>query len=279
MKTVTLICEGCGISFERSEKKYKESQKRGTRIMCTLECYRSHRKSFKKKPKIKINCEQCGCEFEKFESQLKLTNHHFCNEKCNQEWKKGKHVVDRIEVKCGTCGNKILKTPGEINWCNKINKNNKIFCSKKCWYNTKKKFTFIKKIIKRKKLKLLTNAKRSKLELYIEKKILDEFPLSGVSFTKLIKGHSIDIFFDKFKLAIEINGIIHHKPIYGLKKLQYVQNRDKEKLKICNDLNISLHIINVLETAEREQIMNKYWQQTRQIIVNAYSLYYGINIQ
>ena len=58
-------------------------------------------------------------------------------------------------------------------------------------------------------------------------------------------GSELDIYFPSLNLAIELNGIFHYEPIYGVDKLNKVQENDKSKTKICHDLKIDLCIIDV----------------------------------
>jgi hypothetical protein len=67
---------------------------------------------------------------------------------------------------------------------------------------------------------------------------------------ELLDGYEVDISIPELKLAIEWNGIVHFKPIYGKQKLQKIQSRDAEKLKIANDKNINLIVIPDLVSKE-----------------------------
>ena len=42
-----------------------------------------------------------------------------------------------------------------------------------------------------------------------------------------------------------MNGIFHYEPIYGINKLNQIQENDKSKTKLCHDLKIDLCIIDV----------------------------------
>ena len=53
----------------------------------------------------------------------------------------------------------------------------------------------------------------------------------------------VDISIPELKLAIEWNGIVHFKPIYGESKLANIQANDKEKLLIAQNQNINLIVI------------------------------------
>lgn len=60
---------------------------------------------------------------------------------------------------------------------------------------------------------------------------------------KTLDGLEIDIFIPKLQLAIEWNGIVHFKPIFGEEKLLAVQEKDRQKLQLANEKNIRLIVI------------------------------------
>lgn len=59
----------------------------------------------------------------------------------------------------------------------------------------------------------------------------------------MLDGLEADIAIPELKLAIEWNGIVHFKPIYGRSKLARIRQKDAEKQKIANDKDINLIII------------------------------------
>ena len=90
---------------------------------------------------------------------------------------------------------------------------------------------------------------RSALELWLEKALLAFFPSLTFVFndrTRLIRGLEIDIYLPDVKLGFDIDGILHHKPIYGELTLQKTQERDFAKLADSLTKGITLHKIPVL---------------------------------
>lgn len=86
--------------------------------------------------------------------------------------------------------------------------------------------------------------RRSKLEVYIENKIKEDFPyLNCLYNNKEIIKSELDFYFPDLKLAIELNGIFHYEPIFGDKKFNKIQENDKNKFQKCIELGISLCII------------------------------------
>ena len=126
------------------------------------------------------------------------------------------------EVICSQCNTKFFKRIGQI----KTTNNN--FCSKSCsaLYNNKNK-TYGFRV--------------SKLELYLQTN------LKGYNFTysdrKICDGLELDIYIDELKIAFEINGIFHYKPIFGVEKLTIITDRDERKQKKCIEKNIILYVI------------------------------------
>lgn len=66
----------------------------------------------------------------------------------------------------------------------------------------------------------------------------------------MLNGYEADIGIPELNLAIEWNGIVHYKPIYGQPKLNKIQQRDAEKQKIATSKNIELIIIPDLVSKE-----------------------------
>ena len=59
----------------------------------------------------------------------------------------------------------------------------------------------------------------------------------------LLDGLEVDIAIPSLNLAIEWNGIVHYKPIYGEKKLAQIKVKDAEKQKIAEEKLIDLIVI------------------------------------
>jgi hypothetical protein len=59
----------------------------------------------------------------------------------------------------------------------------------------------------------------------------------------MLNGLEVDIAIPELKLAIEWNGIIHFKPIYGQQSLDKINAKDQEKLEIASNKDINLIVI------------------------------------
>jgi len=53
-------------------------------------------------------------------------------------------------------------------------------------------------------------------------------------------GSELDIYVPDLKLAIEIQGIFHYQPVFGIKKFENIQRNDVEKRKKCEEFGIKL---------------------------------------
>jgi hypothetical protein len=62
---------------------------------------------------------------------------------------------------------------------------------------------------------------RSKLEIYLEQELIKLYSTLEIHFCRSDTiGSELDIYIPSLKLAFEINGIFHYKPIFGEDKLK-----------------------------------------------------------
>lgn len=270
---IDLICENENCTreerkFQKTLGKYNLAVKRGSRLFCSRACFYAGRQPFKVSPKTKINCDYCGEEFEKFQSQIKLTKNHFCKEECSAKYLTGKRVVEYIEVECDFCKKKFSKRPSCFRYFKSIGVKN-FYCSRLCKQDDFRKFlkdkTFKLNFIK----KFCFNRKhRSKIEAYVESQIKDEFPNLSVKYNESIEGYSLDIYICELELAIEINGPVHYLPIYGFKHLIYIKYRDAQRALMCKNNKIKLEIVKVLKDTRIIKHRNQCWNSVRTIILS-----------
>lgn len=155
--------------------------------------------------------------------------------------------VPPITVICLHCGKEFKKNVGDI----KKYPNN--FCSQShaASYNNTHK---------------TKGNRRSKLEIWLEKELTDLYPqLNIVYCDKETINSELDIYIPSLHLAFELNGIFHYEPIYGLKKLNQIQNNDNRKFAACLEKNISLCII---DSSKQERFTEKSSKQFLDIISN-----------
>lgn len=173
---------------------------------------------------ISKQCKKCG----KFYSLNKniTKSRKFCTLSCFYAFSN-----KRVVKKCATCKKQVSKTSFEIKRAKKRNYKN-FFCNSSCaaiFNNKNKKYGF----------------RRSKLEKFVYEKIKKEYPEIKLDKpNSIINGFEIDLYFPKYHFGIEINGILHRKPIYGLEKLNKIKARDKNKKLMCLQNKIKLFVVN-----------------------------------
>ena len=168
--------------------------------------------------KGKMNFTRLGCKYNDLVLEIGLIPSHPLN--LNNK---------SIEYMCKICGKIRRVTFADVN----KSKSGNHFCSKSCaatFNNRNKSF----------------GTRRSKFELIYEKYLLNKYPAFTFLFNsnKTI-GAELDIYIENLKIAIEIDGIFHHKPIYGIDKFERIKANDKRKDQLCIDNNIQLIRIDI----------------------------------
>lgn len=220
--------------------------------------YKSHPEilsSFKSRDKIPLICEQCNKIFYRPKNKIQagILNYKTCccSLTCSRLLHHKLLGKSSIVVDCKNCGKNFKKTTSAI----KKTKNN--FCCQSCAaiYNNKNKNTGIK---------------RSKLELWVETNLTKLYPTLKILYNnKSAINSELDIYIPSLKLAFELNGIVHYKPIYGNDKFSQIIKNDNEKIKQCIMTNISLHIIDTSsQKCVNESTSTKFLQIITNIINN-----------
>ena len=197
--------------------------------------------SFKKRDKINLKCPGCNNIFSRIVRNINhptktITKMYCCSSICMSiasGW--------IVEVECKQCLSKVIKRSGEI----KKYSNN--FCSRSCsatYSNTHK----------------TTGTRRSKLEVWLEKKLTEKYGESFFDFNqKTAINSELDIYSPSLKLAFELNGIFHYEPIYSEEKLKQIQNNDGRKFQACIENGIELCIIDTSKQGYfKESTSQKY---------------------
>lgn len=169
---------------------------------------------------------------------------NYCSRQCY-----GKAQQNKIEVSCAHCEAKIFRISS---W---LKKSARAFCSQSCAtsYNN---------------LHKTTGNRRSKLEVWLEKKLAYEYPTQQILYCdKTAINAELDIYFPNLKLAFELNGIYHYEPIHGQPKLDQVQSNDHRKYQACLEHGIELVIMDVSQLKYfKEQNCQKYLDIIKNII-------------
>lgn len=204
-------------------------------------------KSFDKLPCQCYSCNETFFQSKKLILQ-ELTHKRgrikFCSQKCYKNSK-----LEKIQVICTNCKSNFTKKLCE----SKKSKSGNQFCSKSCaaTYNNKHK---------------THGNRRSKLEKWLEEQLTIQYPNLDIKFNqKEVIGSELDIYIPSLNIAFELNGIFHYEPIYGVNKLQQIQNNDIYKSKACHDTKLDLCII---DTSQQKYVKPSTSQKYLDIITN-----------
>jgi len=219
------------------------------------------------KDEFELECKQCHSIFRKtkkkiidaaiiISSDLKKNSHRdnyllFCSRKCHSI---GMELA--FETNCKVCNTYIFRPTSQSKNKSVENINNETyFCSQSCsaTFNNKNKSH---------------GTRRSKLEVWIEKRLTELYPDLEIDFNKKDAINSeLDIYIPSIKLAFELNGIFHYEPIYGDTKLNQIRNNDQNKFESCISKGISLCIIDCSKlTYFKESNAKKYLEIIQNII-------------
>jgi hypothetical protein len=185
-------------------------------------------------------CPTCSKQFDNEKSLSQHAHHHkddYFNpsiERLKNHSKALQEEYEKNPLKCKQCESPInykkaiekrstMKRPNS--------KSANVFCNRSCaatYNNTHKTH----------------GCSRSKLEFYLEEKLIEAYPMLEFHFNKVDAIFSeLDIYIPTLKLAFELNGIYHYEPIYGTDKLNKIQNNDRRKFQACLEQGIELCII------------------------------------
>ena len=199
------------------------------------------------------NCDNCDilCKKPKqyyYVAKKRNQTLFFCSQQCKSNYYHNISKKNLLQDNCGYCDKSITISPSE----KRKSISGKSFCSQSCAasYNNK---------LKRK-------SRRSKIEKKFYNLLVKEFPQLKIlaNDKTMLDGLEVDIAIPSLKLAIEWNGIVHFKPIYGKTKLNKIQNKDSEKLKIASNKNINLIVITDL--VSNDKILKKAFNNVKKII-------------
>jgi DNA-binding XRE family transcriptional regulator len=203
--------------------------------------------SFKDNEMITFKCPGCNELFKRKRRNMKNparvpTKLYCCSPKCMSLT-----LGSIVQVICKQCNSEFTKRSSQIS------KTPNNFCSKSCaaTYNNTHK---------------TTGTKRSKLEVWLEKKLTEKYGELFFDFNKKTAINSeLDIYSPSLKLAFELNGIFHYEPIYSEEKLKQIQNNDGRKFQACIENGIELCII---DTSKQSYFKESTSQKYLDIICN-----------
>ena len=237
-------CSFCGKKLYRP-KGLRDSNKTGM-FYCGLEC----RKAYTEKKNI-VKCVICSNDFRKAAADIRRYPVHCCSIKC-----RSKYNNKRIRLVCPAC-KKILYKPPSL-----VNGKKNVFCSVKChdiYYTTKQlipcakcgKYVYKHQCYIKKNRELFCSVQCSAKFYYKESFVETEFEKLiqkiGIKYERndriVVGPLELDFWFPSIKFAVEVNGCLHYKPIYGDKALAERRERDRRKRKMCKQLGIKLRTV------------------------------------
>lgn len=192
-----------------------------------------------------VHCITCNKTFTKQSYEVQRTsNMNFCSRKCNHTFRKTSEIIA-----CVHCGQtRSIKLSQKVR-----SKSGNFFCSRSCAvsYNNK-----LKRI-----------GRRSKCEMILCSLIEESFPNIHIipNDKTMLSGVEVDIAIPEINLAIEWNGIVHYRPIYGEAKLQNIQARDATKLKLAAEQNV--HLVVIPDLISTDKAVKAAFKELKPIIV------------
>jgi hypothetical protein len=200
---------------------------------------------------VNLTCDFCHMSFNRKLKDIGLNKtknykSNYCSSKCGWAAK-----INGKTVSCLQCNISFQKLPSQIS------KSPNHFCSQSCaaiYRNAHKTH----------------GTRRSKLEVFLEAKLRETYPdLKLLCNDKTAINSELDFYFPDLQLAIELNGILHFEPIYGISKLAQIQSNDNKKSFLCYQKQINLAIIDS-STCKKltKSAKEKYWQIVK-ILVDA----------
>jgi hypothetical protein len=206
----------------------------------------------KSRDKVSLRCLECQQLFNKPKNKVQAYiknypniddyDYRFCSPEC-----RGLFRGDLIKTNCKHCGKKLIRQ------ISTLKKNKFSFCSQRC----SGKYSALHR---------KTGTRRAKLEKWLETHLNILYPTLNIIYndTSAIQAE-LDIYFPSLNLAIELNGIFHYEPIYGLEKLSKTQIRDKQKILTCAHYGIELCVI---DTTKHRYFKEKHCKPYLDIITN-----------
>lgn len=196
-------------------------------------------------------CMHCNKEFEVSSCKKskaiyeykKYNKRYFCCMECRLA---ARGQQKRVEVECTNCGKVFVPTSSKKKRCSENR-----FCCQSCatTYNNRNK---------------THGNRRSQLEDYLENVLKNEFSHLEMLFNdKSTIGSELDIYIPSLKLAFEINGIFHYKPIYGEDKFNKTVENDELKKHNCEKNGIELVVI---DTTKQKKFSEESSQKFLKII-------------
>jgi len=208
-------------------------------------------KKAKSKDLLSCECYQCSKSFvmTKHKVQMAINPNAtfkgmYCSKECQDQ-----ALNTPITTNCKNCNKELVTVKSKL----AKSKSGNLFCDKSCSasYNNKNK---------------TKGNRRSKLEIWLEEQLTKLYPTLPIDFNKKSAiGSELDIYIPSLNVAFELNGLFHYEPIFGVDKLNQIQENDKNKFQKCFENKIDLCII---DTSKQIYVKPSTSQKYLDIIMN-----------
>lgn len=82
-----------------------------------------------KAEKVKLKCDNCGKDIERYATQLEISTYYYCSRECMHEHRR-KMTAEKYTLKCDFCGKKYVTTKSQFRTNRRYH-----FCSIECRRN------------------------------------------------------------------------------------------------------------------------------------------------
>ena len=238
-------CSACGTAIKRY-KTERESNISGV-YYCSNECRSDHGNRY-----TEVACVVCQKMFDKATADLERYPTHCCSIEC-----RAKNNDKRIDVPCTECGITVSRPPSLRDtrkvfcseFCHNKNQDTKIDCiCAKCGKAFRLSPIYVERTLHDKNFcSTECSSKFYHEESYVESLLSAMLSAEGLVHARndrtVIKPLELDIWIPDKRVAIEINGPAHYKPIFGAEALAGQRARDKRKRELCKELGIKLRVV------------------------------------
>ena len=161
----------------------------------------------KSKDLLPYECENCHKTYFLLKSNIyssEKRNSSCCSIKCGCAIRDNGRFIIKL---CNKCGKPVKRSNSEMSKQNR--KTSNVFCNHSCQMKYE---TLIKELPRC----------RSKIELWIENKLKELYPNLIIIYNdKNAIKLELDIYIPSLKLAFELNGLYHYKPIFRIKRFKW----------------------------------------------------------
>jgi len=114
---ILMECKWCDKEFNKTPRKGQEN------YFCGHDCSTKYYAKERTRELVIANCECCGKEISRTQSQYDKSKNHFCSHECSDKWMKENRVSTKIDKVCEICGIDYQVVPSQ---------SESVVCSREC---------------------------------------------------------------------------------------------------------------------------------------------------